>query len=116
MSTLCSTQIARWLDLTSCVWEMRIGLFKTHRCPYLRLCIYLRFQVSNRDEYFSLCTYTPKKSICPLADFSYKSLIFQHPKKCMIFDKFLLRIMGNAQKRVFVQKFQLSLILQGFKV
>ena len=57
-----------------------------------------------------------KKSIRPFADFSYKSLIFQHPKKCMIFDKFLLRIMGNAQKRVFVQKFQLTLILQGFKV
>ena len=57
----------------------------------------------------------PKKSIRPFADFSYKSLIFQHPKKCMIFDKFLLKIMENASKRVFVQKFQLTLILQGFE-
>ena len=37
-------------------------------------------------------------------------------EKSKFFDKFLLRIMGNSSKRVFVQKFQLTLILQGFKV
>ena len=37
-------------------------------------------------------------------------------EKLWFFDNFLLEIKGNAFKRVFVQKYQLTLVLQGFKV
>ena len=67
--------------------------------------------------------YTPTKKVSSrVADFSCKTLIFKHPKnvlrfeKSYFFNKFLLRIMGNAFKGVFVQKFHLTLILQGSKV
>ena len=37
-------------------------------------------------------------------------------EKSWCFDKFLPSIMGNASKRIFVHKFQMTLISQGYKV
>ena len=75
------------------------------------------------ERYQEVTKYTPKKKYPPvLLILAIKHWFWSTLKnvlrfeKSWFFDKFPVRIMGNTFKRVFVQKFQLTLILRAFKV